>query len=106
VLETSRGNVFLLAPDGTLTTPPLRDDLLPGVTRRALLDAARDAGRPTQLRPFDMAELVGSAVFWTSSLSGAVPIASVDGAPLPRRDDEIAELSAALVPLADHPFVR
>ncbi|MDT4945680.1 MAG: para-aminobenzoate synthetase / 4-amino-4-deoxychorismate lyase [Pseudonocardiales bacterium] len=106
VLETSRGNVFLLAPDGTLTTPPLRDDLLPGVTRRALLDAARDAGRPTQLRPFDVAELVGSAAFWTSSLSGAVPIASVDGAPLPRRDDEIAELSAALVPLADHPFVR
>jgi para-aminobenzoate synthetase/4-amino-4-deoxychorismate lyase len=106
VLETSRGNIFLLAPDGTLTTPPLRDDLLPGVTRRALLDAARDAGRPTQLRPFDVAELLGSAAFWTSSLSGAVPIAAVDGAPLPRRDDEIADLAAALVPLADRPFVR
>ena len=47
MLETERGNVFLVEPDGTLVTPPLRDDLLPGVTRRALLDLARDTGRPT-----------------------------------------------------------
>ncbi|HKC28473.1 MAG TPA: aminodeoxychorismate synthase component I, partial [Jatrophihabitans sp.] len=38
VLETARGNVFLIEDDGALVTPPLRDELLPGVTRRALLD--------------------------------------------------------------------
>jgi para-aminobenzoate synthetase/4-amino-4-deoxychorismate lyase len=96
VLETSRGNVFLLRADGSLVTPPLRDDLLPGVTRRAVLDLARDAGRSTELRPFGLAELRRTAAFWTSSLSGAVAIHAVDGAALPRRDDEISALAALL----------
>jgi len=77
-------------------TPPLRDDLLPGVTRRAVLDLARDTGRNAELRPFVMAELTGTAAFWTSSLSGAVAIHAVDGAALPRRDDEVAALAALL----------
>jgi len=97
VLETSRGNVFLLLDDGTLVTPPLRDDLLPGVTRRALLDAARDNGRPTRLAAFTLDDLrPAAAAFWTSSLSGVVPIASVDGVPLSRHDAELAELAALL----------
>jgi para-aminobenzoate synthetase / 4-amino-4-deoxychorismate lyase len=96
VLETSRGNVFLLKPDGTLVTPPLRDDLLPGVTRRALLDHARDAGRRTELRSFGVADLVDRPAFWTSSLSGAVPIHRVDGVDLPRADELIATLARAL----------
>jgi len=97
VLETSRGNVFLLCPDGTLITPPLRDDLLPGVTRRALLDLARDLGRPTRLSGFTVDDMARTAAFWTSSLSGIVPIASVDGRALPRRDDELDELAKALI---------
>ena len=107
VLETSRGNVFLLDADGTLTTAPLRDDLLPGVTRRAVLDLAHDAGRPVRLRSFSVAELCAAAAFWTSSLSGAVPIASVDGRRLPRRDEDVAAISVALgVPVENRPFVR
>ncbi len=97
VLETAHGNVFLLLANGTLITPPLRDDLLPGVTRRALLDHARDESRPAHLRGFDRNELTANAAFWTNSLSGAVPIASVDGVPLPRRDDEIAAFARHLV---------
>ena len=97
MLETSRGNVFLLDADGSLVTPPLRDDLLPGVTRRALLDLAHDNGRPVRLRSFTVAELCSSAAFWTSSLSGAVPIASVEGRVLPRRDDVVATFAAALL---------
>ena len=96
VLETSRGNVFLLHDDGTLVTPPLRDDLLPGVTRRALLDWARDAGRPTRLAGFTVDDMRSAAAFWTSSLSAAVPISSVDGRRLPGRDAEVAALSVAL----------
>jgi para-aminobenzoate synthetase / 4-amino-4-deoxychorismate lyase len=96
VLETVRGNVFLIEPDGTLVTPPLRDDLLPGVTRRALLDLARDEGRPTVLRTFDAAELIARPAFWTSSLSGAVPIHRLDEVDLPRADGVIAGFAAAL----------
>jgi branched-subunit amino acid aminotransferase/4-amino-4-deoxychorismate lyase len=77
-------------------TPPLRDDLLPGVTRRALLDVARDEGRPTAVREFGLAELYGRPAFWTSSLSGAVPIHRVDGSELPRADELIAGLAARL----------
>jgi para-aminobenzoate synthetase/4-amino-4-deoxychorismate lyase len=96
VLETARGSVFLIESDGTLVTPPLRDDLLPGVTRRALLDLAHDEGRPTSLRAFDVAELATRPAFWTSSLSGAVPIHRVDGVELPRADGLVASFAAAL----------
>jgi para-aminobenzoate synthetase/4-amino-4-deoxychorismate lyase len=96
ITETSRGNVFLLGGDGRLVTAPLRDDVLPGVTRRAVLDRARDEGRPTELRSFTPAELSRFAAFWTSSLSGAVPIDSVDGVRLPRADDLVAEYARSL----------
>lgn len=104
ILETAHGNVFLLLSDGTLVTPPLRDDLLPGVTRRALLDHARDESRPTQIRGFDRNELTVNAAFWTNSLGGAVPIASLDGVPLRRRDDQIAAFTRHLV--GDPPGTR
>jgi para-aminobenzoate synthetase/4-amino-4-deoxychorismate lyase len=104
VLETVRGNVFLIEPDGTLVTPPLRDDLLPGVTRRALLDLARDEGRPTALRTFEAPELLARPAFWASSLSGAVPIHLVDGVDLPRADELVARFAAAL--LGGAPSVR
>jgi branched-subunit amino acid aminotransferase/4-amino-4-deoxychorismate lyase len=96
-LETTRGNVFLLDAGGGLTTAPLRDDLLPGVTRRAVLDLARDRGWPARIEPFPVSAVeTAAAAFWTSSLSGVVPITSVDGRAQPidpramRRLDEIA----------------
>jgi len=97
VLETDRGNVFLLLDDGTLVTPPLREDLLPGITRRALLDLARDQGRPTQLRAFDIGELpTAAAMFWTSSIGGVTAITDVDRVPLRRADALLGEFSRAL----------
>jgi branched-subunit amino acid aminotransferase/4-amino-4-deoxychorismate lyase len=66
------------------------------VTRRALLDLARDEGRRTLLRAFDLDELRTHPAFWTSSLSGAVPIHSVDGTALPRADELVATFAAAL----------
>jgi para-aminobenzoate synthetase/4-amino-4-deoxychorismate lyase len=96
VLETARGNVFLIEADGTLVTAPLTDDVLPGVTRRALLDAARDEGRGTALRAFGIDELCRRPAFWTSSLSGAVPIHRVDGMDLPRADRLVHEFGARL----------
>lgn len=77
-------------------TSPLGDDVLPGVTRRALLYLARDTHQPTDLRPFTIGELTRSAAFWTSSLSGAVAIHVLDGSELPRRDEEIAGLAVLL----------
>jgi para-aminobenzoate synthetase/4-amino-4-deoxychorismate lyase len=96
-LETSRGNLFLIQDDGALVTPPLRDDLLPGVTRRAVLDLARGDGREVELRAFGVPELHRAAcVFWTSSLSGAVPVVEVDGVALRCQVPVPTELAARL----------
>lgn len=102
VLETSRGNVFLICSDGSLRTAPLRDDLLPGITRRAILDIARDTGRVARLQSFTVDDMVRHAAFWTSSLSEVVAINSVDGITLPRRDDDITQLLSALRARAPH----
>lgn len=96
VLETSRGNVFLACADGSLVTPPLGDDVLPGVTRAAVLDHAYDTGRRVRLRPVRLQELRSAAAFWTSSLSGVVAITSVDGVTLPGADDVLGELRSAV----------
>jgi len=97
VLETSRGNVFLMLADGTLVTAPLRDDLLPGITRRALLDAAADNGWPTRIQTSAIDDILGArACFWTSSLSGLVAVTSVDGVALHTDSGVITEFEDLL----------
>jgi len=97
VLQAGRGNVFLLLDDGTLVTPPLREDVLPGITRRALLDLARDHGRPTKLRAFSVGELpAAAAVFRTSSIDGITAVTAVDQVPLRRADALLGEFARAL----------
>jgi para-aminobenzoate synthetase / 4-amino-4-deoxychorismate lyase len=97
LLETSWGSVFLLQADGGLVTPPLREGLLPGVTRRALLDLARDQGRPVELRAFGLDEVwTAAALFTSSSISGLVPIKALDGQRLARADATVRSLSGHL----------
>jgi para-aminobenzoate synthetase/4-amino-4-deoxychorismate lyase len=92
--ETSRGNLFLLGADGRWRTPPLDEQVLPGVTRRAVLDLAGSLGldieiarcRPEQVR----------AAFWTSSLSLAVAVTALDGRPLDDVSSLTARISASL----------
>ena len=43
--EASAANLFVVR-DGVLLTPPVSDDILEGVTRKAILALARDAGHP------------------------------------------------------------
>lgn len=95
--ETSRGNLFLLGADGIWRTPPLDETVLPGVTRRELLDLFDQWGRPVRIARCSPADLQGAgAAFWTSSLSGAVAVEAVDGQSLPRDDRLLTELNQAL----------
>jgi para-aminobenzoate synthetase/4-amino-4-deoxychorismate lyase len=58
--------------------------VLPGVTRREVLDLLDDQGTPARIRRCTVQDLLQSrGAFWTSSLSGAVPITAVDGFALP-----------------------
>jgi para-aminobenzoate synthetase/4-amino-4-deoxychorismate lyase len=84
VTETSRGNLFLQDRDGCWCTPPLDEQVLPGVTRREVLDLLDDQRTPARIRRCTVDDLRQSGgAFWTSSLSGAVPITAVDGTALP-----------------------
>lgn len=80
VAELSRGNLFLLSGI-TLRTPPLDEQVLAGVTRRAVLDVASELGLRAEIAPITTADLYGPGVtlFWTSSVSGVVPIERLDG---------------------------
>jgi para-aminobenzoate synthetase / 4-amino-4-deoxychorismate lyase len=82
--ETSRGNVFLQDQDGLWCTPPLDEQVLPGVTRREVLDLLDDQGMAVRICRCSVEDLMRSrGAFWTSSLSGAVPVTATDGTALP-----------------------
>ncbi|CAA9385484.1 MAG: Para-aminobenzoate synthase, aminase component [uncultured Propionibacteriaceae bacterium] len=94
--ETSRGNLFVRGLDGIWLTPPLDDDVLPGVTRRCVLDLfdRRDIGYRIAPVPVGLLQRA-TAALWTSSLSGAVPITAVDGYQIPS-DTGAADIPAMI----------
>ena len=95
--ETSRGNLFMQDQNGFWCTPPLDEQVLPGVTRREVLDLFADRRTPARIRRCSVQELHQSrGAFWTSSLSGAVPITAVDGTVLPDVSEFTAELNEQL----------
>ncbi|HEX5906237.1 MAG TPA: chorismate-binding protein [Propionibacteriaceae bacterium] len=97
ITETTRGNLFLQDDDGVWCTPPLDEQVLPGVTRREVLDLLDDQRTPARIRRCSVQDLLRSrGAFWTSSLSGAVPITAVDGTVLPDVSDFTAELNKQL----------
>jgi para-aminobenzoate synthetase/4-amino-4-deoxychorismate lyase len=78
-LETSRSNIAIVTGDGVIATPPLTDDVLPGVTRRRFLDAAGDRGWRIELRRIEVGELNLAALVMSLNASGIVSVARLDG---------------------------
>jgi len=82
VAEASSANLFLVR-DGALATPPLTDDVLPGITRQALITLALDAGYVVEERKIDRTELyLADELFLTGTGAQVAPIASIDGRPI------------------------
>jgi branched-chain amino acid aminotransferase len=54
--EASAANLFVVR-DGILLTPPVSDDILEGVTRRAILELAEVLGIPVEIRSIDRSEI-------------------------------------------------
>lgn len=70
---------FFCVRDGVLYTPPLDEDILPGITRQQILKGASVLGievREEHLLPEFL--LKAEEAFLTSSVRGVVPIASVE----------------------------
>ena len=81
--EASACNVFVVK-NGTVLTPPLDHQKLPGITRFMLLDMLRKDGRiPVEERAITMDEVAGADEVWiTSSSKEIVPVTEVDGVPV------------------------
>ena len=80
VVEGATSNVFVVAKDGALVTPPESDGILLGITRQAVLDVAGELGIAVRFESLPLDAVTGAAeVFFSSSIRELVPVVSVDG---------------------------
>lgn len=76
VSETSRANIFVLSPVGTLITPS--EDILPGITRNHVIQLAQKF-MPVEIRRVSLEEVFnGAEVFLTSTTKRLMPVIQID----------------------------
>jgi len=61
IQEGSSCNLFFVLKDNTLVTPALQDTILPGITRKSILQIARDEGLKAEERPISIEEVFSEA---------------------------------------------
>ena len=83
ITEGSASNAFIIK-DGVVATPPLDNQVLPGVTRRMLLDMLRkDGSAQIEERLVTMQEARAAHEIWmTSSSKDVAPVVELDGKPV------------------------
>lgn len=81
--EASSCNAYIVK-DGVVITPPLDNQLLPGITRHILLDILRrDGGIPVEERIVTMEEVHNADEVWITSSSKEIgAIVEIDGVPV------------------------
>ena len=68
---------------GTIQAPPKSNLILPGITYDVVVELARDAGLPLELRDIAEAEVRAADELWvTSSSKEILAIVSLDGRPI------------------------
>jgi len=81
LMEGSSSTVFTVTR-GILATPPNSHFILPGTSRDALVELARD-WRPCEIRPIGVAELGSCDEVWIASAGrGVLPVTRIDGRPV------------------------
>jgi branched-chain amino acid aminotransferase len=76
--EASAANLFMVR-EGVILTPPVSDDILEGVTRKAIITLAKDLGIPVEVRSIDRSELyVCDEVFLCGTGVQVSPVIEVD----------------------------
>jgi len=82
IAECSTSNIFLVV-EGILTTPSVESGILPGITREAVLELARDLGIEAVEREIPEADLFqAEEAFLTTSVREIVPLTSIDDKPV------------------------
>jgi branched-chain amino acid aminotransferase len=83
VSEGSAMNVFMLR-DGILVTPPVTDNILEGITRRSVIELARnELGLPVVERSIDRTEVfIAEEMFMTGTAAQIVAVTKIDHRPI------------------------
>lgn len=82
IAEASVANVFVVRA-GVLMTPPTSDGALDGITRATVLELARAADIPCEVRTLGRTDLFGAdEAFLTGTGAGLVCVRSLDGEPI------------------------
>ena len=85
VAEASVANVFLVR-DRDVITPPLDAGVLPGITRKVVLQLCGTLGLPCAEAAFGLPELFAAdEMFLTNSLMEVMPVREVEGKPIGRQ---------------------
>jgi D-alanine transaminase len=80
VTEGASTTAWIVADDGTVITRDLSNAILPGVTRRIMLDAMGEAQITIVERKFTVAEAkTAKEAFISSATGAAVPVVAIDG---------------------------
>ena len=83
VTEGTSTNAWIVTKDRKIVTRPLGHEILPGVTRRALLDLLKATDLTLEERSFALSEAMDAAeAFLTSSSVFLLPITRIDGEPV------------------------
>ena len=78
--EGTSTTAWIVSDDGNVVTRPLDEAILGGVTRAALIDIARQAGKIVEERAFSHAEAMAAReAFLTSTTAYVLAITSIDG---------------------------
>ena len=82
VAEGSGENIFAVR-NGCISTPPLSDGILEGLTRNSVIQIARDLGYEVTERSLVRTDLyIADEVFFTGSAAEVTPITSIDHRPI------------------------
>ncbi|MFD2205404.1 D-amino-acid transaminase [Kiloniella antarctica] len=80
VTEGSSNNAYIITKAGTIVTRNLGNEILHGITRRAVLELANEADMEVEERAFTLDEAADAAeAFVTSATTFVTPVISLDG---------------------------
>jgi D-alanine transaminase len=79
VTEGSSTNAWIVDAEGRLATRQLSHEILPGVTRRVIMEAAAEAQLRVFERKFTAQEASGAREAFISSATGVIPVIAIDG---------------------------
>ncbi|MGD1933237.1 MAG: D-amino-acid transaminase [Candidatus Phaeomarinobacter sp.] len=80
VTEGASTNAWIVSRNGTIVTRPLSHDILPGISRSIILDAARGLQMKVEERAFTVQEAKAAPeAFLSSSSAILLPVVGIDG---------------------------